>query len=282
MSIKTAIMKKAFPSITEEENKELARLSNRQNHYSLLWEQSSGQAKGVAYQFQPFLEELYKDDPEELHEAYERQLAYYNVNPNLGGFISGLVYSMEKERAKDRNAVSGEAISNIRVALCGPLAGIGDSIFQGVFKIIFAGLTMGMAAQGSILGPILFVLLFGLVQIGTIDYTTYLGYTTGTKAIDKLFGDGLMESITKAASILGLFMVGAMSASLISFGFNWVIELGGTSLDVQATLDSIFPGLMALVLTFGVSKLLKKKVNVALLVFGIIGICLIFALLGII
>jgi len=276
------INEKLFPSVTPEENKKLKRLCRRQNMWSMAWEQVSGQAKGIVYTLSPFLEEIYEDDQEELISAYERHFKYFNTSPTLGSFIIGLIYAMEKQRGKDRENMSASTISDIRVSLCGPLAGIGDSLIQNVFKVIIAGLTMTMAAQGNILGPILFVLVYGFLQIGIMNYLTYLGYTTGTSVMDKLLHGGLLSSVTKSVTIVGLFMVGALTAAMVSFRFNWIIDAGGATVNIQEIIDKIFPGLLAIVLTFIVSALLKKRVKVSYIVYGIMVICLVFAFLGIV
>ena len=276
------IMNKLFPNLTKDEQKKLRKLCNRENMWSLAWEQITGQAKGLVYTLYPFLEEMYKDDEKELIAAYERQFKYFNTNPNMGGFIVGLVYAMELKRSQDRNAVSSDAITDIRIALCGPFAGIGDSIIQNVLKVILVGLTMAMTASGNILGPILFFVIFGLLQRWIMDYLTYLGYSAGTKAIDKLFEGGLMDVVTKAVSVLGLFMIGAMTASTVSFSLSWIINIGDTSIDVQSILDSIFPGLWAIVLTLIVAGLIKKKVKIAYIVYSIMLICIVLAFFGIV
>lgn len=276
------IMERFFKELTSDEKKKLRRLCNRECMWSLAWEQITGQAKGLVFTLYPFLEEIYKDNPEELHAAYERQFKYFNTNPNLGGFIVGLVYAMEKKRGVDQNAVSANAITDVRIALCGPFAGIGDSVIQNVFKVIIAGLTMAMTASGNVLGPILFVLVFGLLQRSIMDYLTYLGYTAGTKAIDKLFEGGLMSTVTKAVSVLGLVMVGAMTASTVTFKLNWIIALGDTAVDVQGILDSILPGMLALVLTFMVTALIKKKLKISYIVYGVMLACVLLAFFGIV
>lgn len=273
---------KMFPQLTPEEDKNLWKLANRENKWSLLWENMTGQAKGLVWTLYPFLEEAYKDDQEELVAAYEREFRYMNTNPNLGGFIVGLVYAMEMRRAQDKNSVSAESISDVRIALCGPLAGVGDAIMQNVLKVIFAGLVMDMSANGNALAPILFVLLYGLTQRFIMDYTTYLGYASGTTAIDKLFSGGVMEAVTKAISLLGVIMTGAMTASVVTFKLKWVLKIGAASLDVQATLDSIFPGFVAIALTFGIVALLKKKVKIVAIVYSILAICVLLGFLGIV
>jgi len=275
------IVEKLFPQLSQEEDIKLNKLFHRQNMIQMSWEQMSGQAKGLVYILSPFLEEIYKDDPEELEKAYKRHFKYFNCTPNLGGFIIGLIYAMEKTRGRDKS-ISGEAISDVRIALCGPLAGVGDTLCQNVLKILVAGLTMGLAAQGNVLGPVLFMLLYGGILYFIWKYTTFLGYSTGTKFLDKVFESGLINSVTKATTVLGLSMVGAMTASIVSFKFNWVVAMGETTINIQEIIDSIFPGLLAIALTFGVLFLVKRKFKVVNIVYGIMALCLVFAFLGIV
>lgn len=69
---------------------------------------------------------------------------------------------MEEARAKDTAHIDASAISNIKVALMGPISGIGDSMFWGTLRVIATGLSIGFAKQGNILGPILFLLAFNI------------------------------------------------------------------------------------------------------------------------
>ena len=44
----------------------------------------------------------------------------------------------------------------------GPLSGIGDSIMLGTLRILAVGIGASLAAQGNILGPILFLIIFNV------------------------------------------------------------------------------------------------------------------------
>lgn len=49
----------------------------------------------------------------------------------------------------------------------GPLGGIGDALFWFTLVPITAGITANMAINGSIAGPILFLLIFNIVQMAS-------------------------------------------------------------------------------------------------------------------
>ena len=107
------------------------------------------------------------------------------------------------------------------------------------------------------------------------------GYSLGSTFIEKVFNSGLLEIVTKAASILGLVMVGSMVASMVTVNVGFVWTFGGTEVAIQPVLDSIMPGVLSLAVTFGVVKLLKKGHNAAGLVTGLLVICVVLAAFGV-
>ena len=110
----------------------------------------------------------------------------------------------------------------------------------------------------------------------------FLGYSLGAKYIEKIYSNGMMEILTKAAGIVGLIMVGAMTSKTVLFKTILDFTMKGKSvMDVQSSLDSIFIGIVPLLLTFGCFKLLKKKVNIIVLIFGIVALGIILSVLGI-
>ena len=68
-------------------------------------------------------------------------------------------------------------------------------------------------------------------------------------------------------------MVGAMTSKTVLFTTILDFTMKGKSvMDVQSSLDSIFIGIVPLLLTFGCFKLLKKKVNI--IVFDLWNCCI--------
>ena len=90
-----------------------------------------------------------------------------------------------------------------------------------------------------------------------------------------------MDSLTKAASIVGLSMVGAMTATMVKIKLNWTINVGQTSVVVLDVIDSIMPGILSIVLVFVLMKLIKKGYRPISLVFGILVVSIVLAFLGI-
>lgn len=224
----------------------------------------------------------YKDDPEGRREAMMRHTTWYNITQNVGTFVMGLVASMEKKNAQGKD-FDAESIVALKTSLMGPLSGIGDSIFWGVIRVIAAGVGISLAAQGSILGPILFLLIYNIPSILTRYYLTYMGFSLGSSFIEKIYANGSMKILNKAASTLGLLMIGSMTASMVKFESKLSVPIaGGKPILIQTYLDQLFKGLIPLSITLLCYWLLSKKVNVNWILLGVLVLAIILGLLGVV
>ena len=79
--------------------------------------------------------------------------------------------------------------------------------------MIAAGIAVGLGMTGNILAPIVFLLLFNIPSLLVKYYGTFLGYKLGSEYVQKIYASGLMNILTKAASTVGLIMVGGMTIS---------------------------------------------------------------------
>lgn len=232
------------------------------------------QAAGWLYGILPGLEKIHADDKEDLCTSMQHNLEFFNTHPFLVTFVMGIVLSLEQQKA-DINT-----IRSVRVAAMGPLGGIGDAIFWFTLVPITAGITANMAINGSIMGPILFLIIFNAVQFGVRFWLMHWSYKLGTKAIELLTSNA--KEFTRAASMLGVFIVGALTANY--GGTTTVLEIanGEKPIVVQSILDGVLPKMIPLALTLGLFFLMKKKgwkpvtCIFALLVLGLVG-----ALIGI-
>lgn len=115
------------------------------------------QGHSWAYAYLPFARKHYKDDPEKKRRLLMRHSMFYNTEPQTGQLINGIVASLEEQIAMGEE-VSEEMPVNIKTTLMGPLAGIGDSIIQGIIVPILLSIAMSLAAGGSVFGPIFYIL----------------------------------------------------------------------------------------------------------------------------
>lgn len=246
--------------------------------FALQGSESYTDMQGMGYSFSilPALNKIYQGNDEKYYEAVYRNTEFFNTTPHISTFIMGMSLALEEENAKT-DQFETETISSIKAALMGPVAGIGDSFYWGTFRVIAAGIGLSLAAQGNILGPILYFSIYTLLHFLGRYGCLRIGYRMGANAIEKAFENNYLESFSLAASIVGLMSIGAMTSSLVRFTIPAVFKSKGGEINVQQMLDDIFPGILSLGLTFFVYFLLKKKVKVlwiilAIFVFGIVGV----------
>lgn len=164
------------------------------------------QAGGWLYSIIPGLKEIHTDK-DDLAASMSHNLEFFNTHPFLVTFVMGIVLSLEQ------NKVNIPTIRAVRVAAMGPLGGIGDALFWFTLVPITAGITSQMALDGSVMAPILFLLIFNVAQFAIRFFLMYWSYDLGTSAIDVLTENA--AEFTRAASILGVFVVGALT---VTFG----------------------------------------------------------------
>ena len=217
--------------------------------------------------------------------------------------------ALEEEKANGAQ-VDDAAIQGVKVGMMGPLAGVGDPVFWFTARPMLGALGASLAMGGSILGPILFFVLWNVIRWAFMWYTQEFGYRAGSKISEDLSG-GLLQKVTKIASILGMFVLGSLIERWVSINFTPVVSkvklsdgayidwnslpagaegiktaisqyASGMALEptkvttLQDNLNSLIPGLMPLLLTLLCMWLLKKKVSpiviiLALFVVGILG-----------
>lgn len=177
---------------------------------------------------------------------------------------------MEEQYAKDPESLNPDSINAIKTSLMGPLSGIGDSFFQGTIRVIAFGLGVQLAQQGSIMGPIL-AMLISIVPSALITwFAAKIGYQGGHEYLGKLQGGNTMDKLMYVCGIVGLMSVGAMIATLI--GATTPATFSEGTVVVQDILDSIMPNMIPLALTGIMYALIKKGVNTGwLLVIAIVG-----------
>ena len=275
------------------------------------WNYERMQNGGWAYSMIPAIKKLYKTK-EDQSAALKRHLEFFNTHPYVASPIIGVTLALEEERANGK-PVDDTAIQGVKVGMMGPLAGIGDPVFWFTVRPILGALGASLALTGNILGPIIFFVLWNLIRMGFTWYTQEFGYKAGSKITDDLSG-GLLQDITKGASILGMFILGSLVNRWVSVKFTPVVstvklskgayidwtnlpagaqgiktaleqQAGGLSLEpvkvttLQGNLDSLIPGLAGLLITFLCMWLLKKKVSPIVMILGLFVVGIVFHLI---
>ena len=258
--------------------KKLTQSVIRSNLFQGSWNFERMQALGFCFSMVPAIRRLYPENNDARKQAIKRHLEFFNTHPYVAAPVLGVTLAMEEQRANGAEIDDG-AINGIKVGLMGPLAGVGDPIFWGTVRPVFAALGAGIAMSGSLLGPLLFFILFNAVRLLTRYYGVAYGYRKGVDIV-KDMGGGFLQKLTEGASILGLFVMGALVNKWTHVNIPMVVsKITGSDgqvhvTTVQTILDQLMPGLVPLLLTFACMWLLRKKVNPLWIIVGffVIGI----------
>lgn len=265
------------------------------------WNYERMQNGGWAFSMIPAIKKLYKSK-EDRSAALKRHLEFFNTHPYIASPILGVTLALEEERANGV-PVDDVAIQGVKVGMMGPLAGVGDPVFWFTVRPMLGALGASLAMGGNILGPILFFVAWNLIRWGFMWYTQEFGYKAGSKITEDLSG-GLLQDITKGASILGMFVLAALVQRWVSIGFKPIISevqlddgafikwdelpAGGEGMrqafeqvnsgmalsptkvtTLQDNLDQLIPGLAPLLLTLLCMWLLKKNVSPIVIILGL-------------
>lgn len=223
------------------------------------------QACGWLWAMLPGLQKIHTNK-EDLKASMAHNLDFLNTHPFLVTFVMGIVLSLEQNKADTAT------IRSVRISAAGPLGGIGDALFWLTLVPITAGLTANMAMEGQIIGAVLFLIIFNAVQFAVRFGLMYWSYGLGTKAVTLLTSSA--KEFTRAASILGIFVVGGLIANY--GGTSLRIVVGDPAINIQGLLDGVLPKLIPLLITLGIYVLIKKgwtpvKCIILILVVGILG-----------
>ena len=272
------------------------------------WNYERMQNGGWVFALIPAIKKLYTNKEDQIA-ALKRHLEFFNTHPYVASPVIGVTLALEEDKANGA-PVDDAAIQGVKVGMMGPLAGVGDPVFWYTVRPILGALGASLAMGGSILGPILFFVLWNVIRWAFMWYTQEFGYRVGTKITEDLSG-GLLQKVTKGASILGMFVLGALIERWVSINFTPVVSTvqlsdgayidwnslpsgaegiqtalqqyaSGLSLTpeklttLQDNLNSLIPGFVPLLLTLLCMWLLKKNVSpiviiIALFIVGIAG-----------
>jgi len=226
------------------------------------WNYERMQAAGYAWAMVPVIKELY-DTEEDQCRQLERHMQFYNTHPGATALIMGADVALEE-------SYQPEMGDSLKVALMGPLAGIGDTI-QGVLVTpTFSIISASMAAEGNWMAPVVATLPLLILFIIRWPLFNY-GYKAGVNVISDVNGVGALDKLQVAASVLGITVVGGFVPSILaslkikdSFLATELKDEAGnvvstTAGKIQAGLDAIFPYLIPVCVTALCYFLIKVK-----------------------
>ena len=222
---------------------------------------------GYAYAVEPALDLFYAK--EESRVRKQEHLEFFNSQPYIANLVVGMNLAVE-EKASLGEESAKRLVSSIKLGMMGPLAGVGDSLFWGTLRPLIASLAATMALSGNLLGPIVFFVSWNVLRLGARYGFLYYGYRFGLTLVQKI-RQGIIRQFTEGASILGLFVMGALVA-------RWAHVTFAPSA-IAGFVTQLLPNLQNLALLYLVLFLLRRRfhsVSIIFLLFAVacIGVAL--------
>jgi mannose/fructose/N-acetylgalactosamine-specific phosphotransferase system component IID len=240
------------------------------------WNGCSQQAEsmlGMAFgqSMAPVIDELY-DVKADKAAALKRHITLFNTESQVGSICNGIVCGLEEANAN--GDCSPELISSVKVALIGPTSAIGDSLWVATFIPILLTISLSLSQTSSSaawVGPLLYMIVYPIGTCALSWYLFKLGYKSGLSGMQGFMSTGKLDSLTDTMTVLGLIVVGALTASFVNLTLPIQIvrdvfdATTGTILENQVIfnannmVNSIFPKILPLGLTLLVYYLYSKK-----------------------
>ena len=273
MESNISIPKTATASKTKLTKKDYLKTSLRAYFLQNGFNYGNYQGLGYANILYPALKKIYKDDEQGFQDALSSNVEFFNSNPHFLPFITSMQLVMLDNGSKPEDARS------IKLALMGPLAGIGDSLAQFCLAPLLATIGSSLAQDGLIGGPLLFFLGMNIILLAIKLFTGMYGYKLGTSIIDTL--SEKMAQISSIASMIGVTVISGLAVSFVKIkvGIQYVATIDGAEkiVSIQEMLDKIAPSLLPALFTIFVFYLIKKKKWTT---YKLIGLTLVLGILG--
>lgn len=238
------------------------------------WNYERMQGSGYLWIMLPQLRKMYGDHTPELQKMMVMHNQFFNTSPFFNTIIKGIDLALEEKQGEK----SLEAVAGIKSGLMGPFAAIGDAIFGSLVPAIMGAIAATMAVNGNPLGVGLWV----AVAIATMVFRWVqlkIAYREGVNLVTHL--GHKLNALTNAATVLGVFVVGVMCATMVNVKVPFVATIGEKVVSAQANLDLILPRLVPALVVFFIYWLLgRPKMNSNKAIMIIIFLCILLSWAG--
>src|SRR3954470_7824010 len=171
------------------------------------WNYERMQALGFAYSMEPVLRRLYPEKADYVA-GLQRHLQFFNTSVLVGGpLILGSSVALEE-------AGTPKSAACTKIALMGPMAGIGDTVVFALYNSIVFTMGASWALQGNWLGPA-FAAVMVLVPYALVRRWQFgFAYREGKRLAGPLAA-GALARVAQGATVLGFVVLGGFIPSIV-------------------------------------------------------------------
>lgn len=216
------------------------------------------QGPAMVKMFEGVREDLYPGDPEAQKALLKRHSVFFNTQPTLGAIVPGVALGMEEERAM-KGGIPDEVINGVKTALMGPFAGMGDSLIGGTMIPILLSIAIGLSGEGSPLGVFFLLASYFAINVPLTWFLFKTGYEMGAAGASQILSGGMKDKIISIVSVVGMIVVGAVTASTTNINCGITYVNGEMSVVVNDMLNAITPKFMVILFAMLFYYLMGKK-----------------------
>ncbi|MDO4680715.1 MAG: PTS system mannose/fructose/sorbose family transporter subunit IID [Aerococcus sp.] len=257
-------------------DKDFAQINRRSLFgFQLGWNYERMQGSGYLYHILPQLRKMYGDNTPELKQMMKTHNQFFNTSNFLNTIVTGIDLAVEENQGVEGE----ETVAGLKAGLMGSLAAIGDSIFGALIPTIFGAIAASMGAEGNPIG--IFIWIIAQMVVVWFRWSQLkVAYREGVNLVTNM--QHRLTAVTDAATLMGVFMVGALVATMVKVKVAIAPEVSGVVFNVQNTLDMILPRLLPGVIVLGIYWLLgRKNMTSTKAIWIVLVLSVIFSALGI-
>lgn len=216
------------------------------------WNYERMQGSGYLYIVMPQLRKMYGDHTKKLKEVMKMQNQFFNTSNFFNTIVQGIDLAIEEKEGY----ASLETVAGLKSGLMGPFAAIGDSIFAALVPAIMGAIAANMAVQGNPIGAFLWMAVNFLIMWFRWIQLKF-AYKQGASLVTSM--QGQLNALTNAATLLGVYVVGALAATMVNTKIVYVAHLGKMTVNFQDKIDLIMPKLIPALIVGGIYWMLGRK-----------------------
>lgn len=239
------------------------------------------QGIGFAHAMSYALKKFYPNKAD-LGRELSKHTVFFNTSTHIGGLTHGAVLALEETRANGNQEVTPELINSIKAGLMGPLAGIGDSVVQGIIVPIYLAIGILLTENLGAIGPVIYVVAISATVLGIAYFSFYSGYRYGSEAVSNFVSGGTLQKLLGFAGILGTMVLGGLVSRYVNITSALRLKFGTANFILQTDFfDKLMPNFLSIAVTVFIFYLLRKGAKSDKLVLWIFVVGIILSLLGV-
>lgn len=220
----------------------------------------SYQGIGFTHSLSYAMKKMYPDE-DVLGEELSKHTGFFNTSVHLGSMVPGVVLALEESRSNN-SSISPDFIMSIKVGLMAPLAGLGDSVMQGIIIPTCLSIGILLSEYYGILGPIIYTIGMIAIYLSISYYSFSQGYLYGTEIITRLMTSGKMQKYLGFSSLVAAMVIGGLVSNYVDISYLLNLHIGDNSYILSTKfLDDLLPNFLSITMILVMYHFMKRGVK---------------------